>query len=168
MVKLRDSDDQSVPVRHTVRHEQDYSPLLCLGYSRLFPFGLSRFGNYPFGMFRFVIYRLAFFAVLRVHFALRPQKRDGLLGTGTGGGGGVDERLKARPRIPPEKDRRDRGPPPEQCTVLGIHFALRPQKRDGLLGTGTGGGGGAGGWGGGGRKVLRVAPFFYTDPTHVW
>ena len=25
-----------------------------------------------------------------------------------------DERVKARPRIPPEKDRRDRGPPPEQ------------------------------------------------------
>ena len=46
-----------------------------------------------------------------VHFALGPQKRDGLLGTGTGGG---DERVKARPRIPPEKDRRDRGPPPEQ------------------------------------------------------
>ena len=55
-----------------------------------------------------------------VHFALRPQKRGGLLGTGTGeggvggGGGGEDERVKARPRIPPEKDRRDRGPPPEQ------------------------------------------------------
>ena len=25
---------------------------------------------------------------VRVHFALRPQKRDGLLGTGEGGGGG--------------------------------------------------------------------------------
>ena len=50
------------------------------------------------------------------HFALRPQKRGGLLGTGTGGGGGGegDERVKARPRIPPEKDRRDRGPVPEQ------------------------------------------------------
>ena len=48
------------------------------------------------------------------HIALRPQKRDGLLGTGTGGGGEGDERVKARPRIPPEKDRRDRGPPPEQ------------------------------------------------------
>ena len=46
------------------------------------------------------------------HFALRPQKRGGLLGTGTGGEG--DERVKARPRIPPERDRRDRGPPPEQ------------------------------------------------------
>ena len=48
------------------------------------------------------------------HFALRPQKRGGLLGTGTGGwggGGGGDERVKARPQIPPEKDRR---PPPEQ------------------------------------------------------
>ena len=31
-----------------------------------------------------------------------------------GGGGGGDERVKARPRIPPKKDRRDRGPPPEQ------------------------------------------------------
>ena len=40
------------------------------------------------------------------HIALRPQKRGCLLGTGTG--------AKARPRIPPEKDRRDRGPPPEQ------------------------------------------------------
>ena len=39
------------------------------------------------------------------HFALRPQKRGGLLGTGTGGvGGGEDERVKARPRIPPERD----------------------------------------------------------------
>ena len=45
------------------------------------------------------------------HFALRPQKQGGLLGTGGGGG---DEKVKARPRIPPEKDRRDRGPPPEQ------------------------------------------------------
>ena len=26
---------------------------------------------------------------IRVHFALRPQKRDGLLGTGTGEGAGV-------------------------------------------------------------------------------
>ena len=47
------------------------------------------------------------------HIALRPRKRGGLLGTGTGGGGG-DERVKAGPRIPPEKDQRDRGPPPEQ------------------------------------------------------
>ena len=31
-----------------------------------------------------------------------------------GGGGGGDKRVKARPRIPLEKDRRDRGPPPEQ------------------------------------------------------
>ena len=50
--------------------------------------------------------------------ALRPRKRGGLLGTGTGGGGGGAgggaERVKARPRIPPERDRRDRGPPPEQ------------------------------------------------------
>ena len=36
------------------------------------------------------------------HFAL-PQNRSGLLGTGTGGEG--DERVKARPRVPPEKDR---------------------------------------------------------------
>ena len=46
------------------------------------------------------------------HFALRPQKRGGLLGTGTRGEG--EERVTARPRISPEKDRRDRGPPPEQ------------------------------------------------------
>ena len=37
---------------------------------------------------------------------------------GGGGGGGRDKRVKARPRIPPEKDRRDRGPPPEQSEVL--------------------------------------------------
>ena len=35
-------------------------------------------------------------------------------GRGRRGGGGEGERVKARPRIPPEKDRRDRGPPPEQ------------------------------------------------------
>ena len=46
------------------------------------------------------------------HVAVRPQKRGCLLGTGTEGEEG--ERVKARPRIPPEKDRRDRGPPPEQ------------------------------------------------------
>ena len=34
-------------------------------------------------------------------------------GRGWGGVGG-DERVKDRPRIPPEKYRRDRGPPPEQ------------------------------------------------------
>ena len=55
--------------------------------------------------------------VSRVHFALRPQKRDGLLGTETGGE--EDERVKARPRKPPEKDRRDRGPPPEQWKCYG-------------------------------------------------
>ena len=37
--------------------------------------------------------------------------RDGNRG---GGGGEEGERVKARPRIPPEKDRRDRGPAPEQ------------------------------------------------------
>ena len=41
------------------------------------------------------------------HFALRPQERGCLLGTGTEWEG--DERVKARPRIPPERDRRDRG-----------------------------------------------------------
>ena len=40
--------------------------------------------------------------------------RDGDRGGGGGGGGEGDERVKARPRIPPEKDRRDHGPPPEQ------------------------------------------------------
>ena len=44
--------------------------------------------------------------------ALRPRRRDGLLGTGTEWEG--DDRVKARPRKPPEKDRRERGPPPEQ------------------------------------------------------
>ena len=40
---------------------------------------------------------------------LRPRRRDGLLGTGTEWEG--DDRVKARPRKPSEKDRRDRGPP---------------------------------------------------------
>ena len=55
------------------------------------------------------------------HFVLRPQKRGCLLGTGTVGGGGGEggERVKARPRISPEKDRRDRGPPPEQWKCYG-------------------------------------------------
>ena len=45
------------------------------------------------------------------YVALRPRRRDDLLGTGTEweGGGWL-----ARPRKPPEKDRRDRRPPPEQ------------------------------------------------------
>ena len=30
-----------------------------------------------------------------------------------------DDRVKARPRKPPEKDRRDRGPPPEQWKCYG-------------------------------------------------
>ena len=42
------------------------------------------------------------------HVALRPQMRGCLLGTGIWGEEG--ERVKARPQIPPEKDRRDRGP----------------------------------------------------------
>ena len=40
------------------------------------------------------------------HTALRPQKRDEDRGE-------EGERVKARPRIPPEKDRRDRGSPTE-------------------------------------------------------
>ena len=51
------------------------------------------------------------------YVALRPRKRDGLLGTGTEWEG--DERVKARPRKPPEKDRRDRGPPPEEWQCEG-------------------------------------------------
>ena len=46
------------------------------------------------------------------HVALHPRRRDGLLGTGTEWEG--DDRVKARPRKSSEKDRRDRGPPPEQ------------------------------------------------------
>ena len=51
------------------------------------------------------------------HIALRPQKlgclyRDGDREEEEG------ERVKARPRMPPEKDRRDRGPPPEQWKCL--------------------------------------------------
>ena len=60
------------------------------------------------------------------HAALRPRRRDGLLGTGTEWEG--DERVKARPRIPPEKDRRDRGPPPEQwkCQVKAVSLRHCP------------------------------------------
>ena len=43
----------------------------------------------------------------------RRGRREGG-GGGGGGGGGENERVKARLQIPPEKDRRDRGPPPEQ------------------------------------------------------
>ena len=49
--------------------------------------------------------------------ALRPRRRDGLLGTGTEWEG--DDRVKARPRKPPEKDRREHGPPPEQWKCYG-------------------------------------------------
>ena len=58
--------------------------------------------------------------------ALRPQKRGCLLGTGTGvwggggGAGGEGERVKARPRIPPEKDRRDRGPRQSNGSVMAV------------------------------------------------
>ena len=61
---------------------------------------------------------------MTLHFALRPQKRGGLLGTGTvgggggGGGGGEDQRVKTRSRIPPEEDWRNRGPPPRTMEVL--------------------------------------------------
>ena len=54
------------------------------------------------------------------HVALRPQKRDGLLGTGKwgmGGGGGVkSEWLVCANR--PSKDRGGRGSPPEQQLYL--------------------------------------------------
>ena len=46
------------------------------------------------------------------HFALRPQKRGSLLGTGTVGGRGRDSEGSTADN--PEKDRRDHGPPPEQ------------------------------------------------------
>ena len=49
--------------------------------------------------------------------ASRSRRRDGLLGTATEWEG--DERVKARPRKPPEKDWRDRGPPPEQWKCYG-------------------------------------------------
>ena len=49
--------------------------------------------------------------------ALRPWKQDGLLGTGTEWVG--DDRVKARPWKPPEKDWRDHGPPPEQWKCYG-------------------------------------------------
>ena len=56
--------------------------------------------------------RVKFVQSFCFHVALRPRRRDGLLGTGTEWEG--DDRVKARPRKPPEKDRRDCGVPPEQ------------------------------------------------------
>ena len=55
---------------------------------------------------------LDFSAAHIFYAALRPRRRDGLLVTETEWEG--DDRVKVRPRKPPEKDRRDRGPPPEQ------------------------------------------------------
>ena len=54
--------------------------------------------------------------------ALRPRRRDGLLGTGTEWE--RDDRVKARPRKPPEKDRRDRGPPEQWKCKGGVPFPL--------------------------------------------
>ena len=56
------------------------------------------------------------------HFALRPQKRDVLLGTGTGwglGGGGEEERKsEGSTALTDPEDRGGRGPPPEQSEIL--------------------------------------------------
>ena len=68
-------------------------------------------------LFIHVVQECTFCFTFALHFALRPQKRGCLLGTvtgGRGGGGGRESELKVRPWIPPEKDRRDSGPPPEQ------------------------------------------------------
>ena len=45
----------------------------------------------------------------------------------SGGGGG---RVKARPRIPPEKDRRDRGLPPDIKAVSPRHCAATSALRN--------------------------------------
>ena len=58
------------------------------------------------------------------HVALLPQRRGGLLGTGTGREGG--KRVKARPRTDPE-DRGDRGPSPKQS--LGVIRTKDPSTR---------------------------------------
>ena len=47
-------------------------------------------------------------------FCFTSTEARGLIRDGDGGGGEDDKRMKARPRILLEKDRRDRGPPPEQ------------------------------------------------------
>ena len=60
----------------------------------------------------FFVFLVCFLILDLDHVALRPQKWGCLLGTGTGGEG--DKRVKAQPQIPPEKDRSDRGPLPEQ------------------------------------------------------
>ena len=54
--------------------------------------------------------------------ALRPRKRDGLLGTGTEGEG--DERVEARPRIPPKKDRRDVDRRQNNGSVKAVSLAI--------------------------------------------
>ena len=59
-----------------------------------------------------------FFFLVSKHVALRPQKRGGLLGTGTGGGVGAGKTSEWLVRaIRPSKDRGGRGPPPEQLLI---------------------------------------------------
>ena len=77
-------------IRHFGSLSSDFVPLLIC--ARSFAFSLRRLAGLD-------------------HVALRPQKRGCLL---RGGGGAEGEGVEARPRIPPEKERRDRGPPPEQ------------------------------------------------------
>ena len=42
--------------------------------------------------------------------------------------------MKARPRIPPEKDRRDRGPPPEQLKFKAVSPRHPPRCMDLYIG----------------------------------
>ena len=54
--------------------------------------------------------------------ALRPRKRDGLLGTGTEWEG--DERVKAQTQIPPKKDRRDVDRRQNNGSVKAVSLAI--------------------------------------------
>ena len=59
----------------------------------------------------FLFYRPFCFTFTEARMLIRDRDGDG---GGVGGWGGEGQSVKARPRTPPEKDRRDRGPPPEQ------------------------------------------------------
>ena len=76
-------------------------------------------GHFPKAWFPFVfqsfctvvLYLVTLTILLYVHRSEIAYLGRGQWGEGVG-------RVKARPRIPPEKDRRDRGPPPEQWKCL--------------------------------------------------
>ena len=73
------------------------------------------------------MYVLLIYSIIHVnkHVALRPQKRDGLLGTGNVGV--WEKEWLARPRAPTRKDRGGGGPPPEQLCWGSGDLAIAQQ-----------------------------------------